>query len=92
MLLALLLAACAGDPDRGAEVYARTCANCHGEDGDLGVQLDGVAAPDLAEVVPALDDDALASVIVDGTGAMPPQDVDARETRDVIAWLRQAFP
>jgi cytochrome c551 len=75
----------------GAEVYSRTCENCHGEDGTARVQLNGVAASDLTEVLPLLSNDALHEVIANGVGEMPRQDLSDREIDDVIAYLRDTF-
>jgi mono/diheme cytochrome c family protein len=92
LLLVSFLAACDHDPvAAGAEVYGRTCENCHGADGTLGVQLDGVPASDLTEVVPMRSDEQLAAVVEDGVGAMPAQDLAGREIDDVIAYLRATF-
>jgi mono/diheme cytochrome c family protein len=91
-LLFLLLLACDHDPvAEGAEVYARTCENCHGEDGTAGIQLDGVPAADLTVVVPALTDSDLSDVIANGFGTMPAQDLGSREVDDVVAYLRATF-
>lgn len=89
----VLLLACAHDPDpvAGADHYDLFCSSCHGADGTAGVQVDGVAATDLA-VVPSLDDDTLTTVIQDGYLAMPAQQLDDDETADVIAYLRETFP
>lgn len=90
----LLLTACPHTPDpvAGEAVYRRTCVSCHGDDGAAGVQVDGVAASDLATVVPTLDDDTLDVVVVDGIGAMPAQNLDPIDAADCVAWLREAFP
>lgn len=91
-MLVLLLCACRHDPIAEGEVlYARTCVNCHGADGTLGVQLNGVAAADLTTTIPALSDDALATIITEGVGEMPAQDLEGREIDDVIAYLRATF-
>ena len=91
-LLLSSLSGCDHDPvAEGAEVYARTCENCHGEDGTAGVQVDGVAAADLTVVIPAFSDEDLATVITDGIRAMPAQDLGNREVDDVIAYLRATF-
>jgi mono/diheme cytochrome c family protein len=91
-LFVLTLWACDHDPvAQGAELYDRTCVNCHGADGTLGVQVNGVAASDLTVVVPALSDEALATVIAAGAGEMPAQDLHGREIDDVIAYLRATF-
>lgn len=90
-MLALLLA-CAGSEDQGAVVYADECESCHGADGTLGVQMNGVPAASLPDVVPALDDEALRGVIDEGEGEMPAQHLDPPDVADCIAWLRATFP
>ena len=91
-LFLTLLSGCDHDPvAEGEEVYGRTCENCHGADGAAGIQVDGVAAADLNVVIPAFSDDELASVITEGIGAMPAQDLEGREVDDVIAYLRATF-
>ncbi|MSP55493.1 MAG: cytochrome c [Myxococcales bacterium] len=89
----LLLAACAHQPDpvTGAQKYDLFCSSCHGADGTAGVQVDGVAATDLATSVGTLTDEVLTSVMVDGVGTMPPQRLDDDEAADVVAYLRLAF-
>jgi mono/diheme cytochrome c family protein len=91
-LLVPLLSACDHDPvAEGEEVYERTCENCHGADGTAGVQVDGVAAADLTVVIPAFSDGDLETVITEGSGAMPAQDLEGREVDDVITYLRATF-
>lgn len=89
-----LLLACgaAGDPVAGADVYAATCATCHGADGKLGVQTAGIAAPDLTVEVPSLSDEELTEVAQNGYGVMPGQGTDDTETADLVAYLRETFP
>jgi mono/diheme cytochrome c family protein len=85
----LLLGGCPA-PD-GAALYGSTCAGCHGADGGQGTQIDGVVSPDLGETVPALDDAALATIIRDGVGVMPPQLVDEADIDAVVAYCRERF-
>ena len=61
-------AASGGESDLGAEVYASSCAGCHGSDGGGGV------GPQLADgaVVEAFPDPAdEVAVVTDGRGGMP---------------------
>lgn len=90
----LLLLACggSGDPVAGADVYAATCATCHGADGKLGVQTAGIPAPDLTVEVPGLSDAELTDISQNGVGVMPGQGTDDTETADLIAYLRETFP
>jgi mono/diheme cytochrome c family protein len=64
---------------RGAEIVQEVCSHCH----DSGA---------LAKRVVNLDDDTIASVIENGFGAMPPQNLDAQQVADVIAYLRANSP
>jgi mono/diheme cytochrome c family protein len=92
-LLLSTLSACDHDAvAEGEAIYERTCENCHGEDGTAGIQVDGVAAADLTVVIPAFSDADLETVITEGSGAMPAQDLEGREVDDVIAYLRATFP
>ena len=85
------LLACAPDPEAGEGRYDLFCSSCHGSDGAAGVQVEGVAATDLAGVVPDRSDAALQTLIQEGIGAMPPQQIDDADTADLIAYLRVAF-
>jgi ubiquinol-cytochrome c reductase cytochrome c subunit len=74
-----------GDSTRGAEHYARHCANCHGGDGqgdDLGSNL--VEKPVL------LRPTAFSAVTRQGRGRMPGFGplLDAQGETDILAWLR----
>ena len=64
---------------RGAEIVQNVCSHCHDPDG-------------LAKRAADLDDDTLASVIENGFGSMPPQDLDEQQIADVIAYLRANGP
>jgi mono/diheme cytochrome c family protein len=66
--------------DRGADIVASVCERCHGPYNPLAARVDG------------LDDDDIASVIRNGSGYMPPQDLDDGEIADVIAYLRVTYP
>ena len=79
-----------GNINQGRTAY-QPCASCHGADGAAGVQVSGVAATDLARVIPSLSDSTLLSVMQDGSGAMPPQRLDDADAADLVAYLRQAF-
>ena len=65
---------------RGADIVASVCNHCHGLGNPLASRIDG------------LDDDEIASVIRNGSGSMPPQDLDDGEIADVIAYLRVTYP
>lgn len=94
MLVLLLAIGCGGekgDAVAGADVYGVACVSCHGPDGDLGVETNGVAASDLNEEVPESSDAELADVIQNGEGEMAATGLDDTETADVIAYLRETF-
>jgi len=74
------------EAESGAEMFSATCANCHGPNGNDG------SAPDLTVAVPGLDDSALETLINEGQGYMPPQDIDAADLPVLIAHLRATFP
>ncbi len=75
-----------GNSNCGEYWYDALCASCHGADG-LGTD-DG---PDMRRHVIHHSDLELILVIRGGTGDMPPQPVDAQQTADLIAHLRNAF-
>lgn len=78
-----------GDATAGSTVYGNSCglSTCHGAD---GAGTDSEAA-DLAGQVPALSDEALVGVIVNGVGSMPPQYLEDQQIADVLAYLNQEF-
>ena len=64
---------------RGEEIVQDVCSHCH----DPGA---------LAKRAADLDDDTITSVIENGFGSMPAQDLDAQQIADVIAYLRSVSP
>jgi mono/diheme cytochrome c family protein len=68
-----------GNPNRGAEVFADTCAGCHGEAGAGG------SGPRLAGS--GVSADLVATAIEQGRGAMPAGLVSGQEEADVIAYV-----
>lgn len=74
-----------GDAAAGATVYNATCAACHGADGNVNEAK-------LTEEIPALTDDEIEDVILNGYDEMPPQGLTEQEVADVIAYLRETFP
>ena len=73
-------AAVAASVARGAAIVASVCNHCHGLGNPLASRIDG------------LDDDDIASVIRNGSGNMPAQDLDEGQIADVIAYLRLTYP
>jgi mono/diheme cytochrome c family protein len=66
----------------GSDVFANSCAGCHGADGDSG------SAADLSEKVPELSDNDIAWTIADGKGNMPAINIEDQAIADVISFLR----
>jgi mono/diheme cytochrome c family protein len=73
------------DLARGATLYSRNCANCHGADGQ-GAEL----GPNLVEKPVLLADAAYAEVVRQGRGRMPgfAPLLDAGAEADILGWLR----
>jgi mono/diheme cytochrome c family protein len=71
--------AATGDPARGANVFATTCAGCHGADaqGALGPALRGSG----------LSADQVEGVIASGRGVMPAGLVAGQQAADVAAYV-----
>jgi mono/diheme cytochrome c family protein len=65
------------------------CYSCHNGDG-TGTWR----GPDLTKRVPTLSDAQIVRTIDEGPGLMPAfkGKIDAQETQQVIAWLRERFP
>jgi mono/diheme cytochrome c family protein len=80
-----------GNPKVGADLYASSCAACHGADGKLGVEVGGVPAADLTVKVPSLPDPELMKVMQNGTGQMPAQLKEIPPAQNCLAYLRQQF-
>ena len=78
-----------GTASAGMAVFSsETCATeaCHGADGNSGM------AENLSERVPALSDDQIVDVLLEGSGTMPPQThLSDQQLADVLAWLNETF-
>jgi len=86
------------DPDRGRAVFARACAECHGDRGQGGDVAGAIEAPEFLELI---SDQALRRIIITGRPdlGMPShssQDRDAdfeplssREVSDLVAMLAE---
>ena len=72
------------DPVRGEQVFAETCASCHGEGGSGG----GVG-PTLAGNDVSIGE--ARSTIENGSGVMPAGLVDDQDLEDVLAYLETIF-
>lgn len=76
-----------GDAERGATIYAASCAACHGASG-----LGGAGGPSLAKEVAGESDEELVETIREGEDDMPPfPNLSEQDLADLIAWLRQRF-
>ena len=71
---------------RGAAVFRRYCAHCHGARG-AGTG-DG---PDLRREVPTVDDAEVLRLVRDGGRMMPAIPIDEAQRADVLAYLRATF-
>ena len=71
---------------RGAAVFRRYCAGCHGARG-AGTG-DG---PDLRREVPASPDAEIQRILREGGRMMPMVPIDDAQRADVFAWLRATF-
>lgn len=69
----------AGDPVRGAAIFASECSGCHGAGGSGGV------GPALAGT--GLDSVQVATVVQQGRGVMPAGIVSGQEQADVVAYV-----
>jgi mono/diheme cytochrome c family protein len=68
-----------GDADRGAVVFERACAACHGTGGEGG------SGPRL--VGSGLDRDAVTEQVRQGSGVMPGGLVTGQDEADVVAYV-----
>jgi len=81
---ALAIAGLDGDRAEGEGVFTAQCKACHGAD---ATGLDSAA--NLIEVTPNMTDEAFATVLLSGKGAMPAWDSLSNETlADVMAYIR----
>ncbi len=93
------LAGGGGDPARGAQVFARSCAPCHGADGEGSPKAPGsIVDPSYLTLV---SDDAIRTLIVAGRtdlghpdwrGYPPGQPLSAQQVADVVAWMAAKRP
>ncbi|HTZ49694.1 MAG TPA: c-type cytochrome [Verrucomicrobiae bacterium] len=91
----------AGDPKRGAAVYATFCSSCHGPDGKGGAKASSIVD---GSFLALLTDQELRTLVIVGRpdlGApdwrnnVPNKPMSAQEISDVVAWLasqRRQFP
>jgi cytochrome c oxidase cbb3-type subunit 3 len=91
----------AGDPHKGADVYATYCSACHGPDGKGGKRASSIVSGSYLALVS--DQDLRTNVIVgrpdmgapDWRGDVPGRPMSAQEISDVVAWMaaqRPPFP
>jgi cytochrome c oxidase cbb3-type subunit III len=88
----------AGDPHRGADVYATYCSACHGPDGKGGEKASSIVNGSYLALVS--DQDLRTNVIVgrpesgapDWRGDVPGRPMSAQEISDVVAWLAEQRP
>lgn len=76
-----------GDFAHGEQLFATTCAPCHGDDGSGGSQH-----VDLREHVPEHSDRQLVRVLARGSGEMPDPGLSTdQDIADVLSYLRATF-
>jgi cytochrome c oxidase cbb3-type subunit 3 len=91
----------AGDPHKGADVYATYCSSCHGPDGNGGKRASSIVSGSYLALVS--DQDLRTNVIVgrpemgapDWRDDVPGRPMSTQEISDVVAWLaaqRPQFP
>lgn len=91
----LLLVACGGgdtdtasltgDATAGAEVYATSCAACHGASGEGGT------GPALTDEVPGKSNAEIEEVVLNGEGSMPAISLGDQDLADLLVYLRAEF-
>jgi cytochrome c oxidase cbb3-type subunit III len=91
-------AANSGDPQRGAQVFAQSCAPCHGAQGVEGPKAGSITDPWYLMLV---TDQTLRTVVIAGRpdlgnpdwrGYPPGQPLTAQQVNDVVAWLAAKRP
>lgn len=68
------------DLANGQAIHDGLCMACH------------TSNPNMANQVPNMTDQEIESVIANGSGAMPAQNVQGQDLIDLIAFLRQEYP
>ena len=70
----------------GEIVYFSRCSICHGDNGE-----GGNAGRKLEGEIDNMTDSYIMESILGGQGTMPPQNLTAQETADVLAYLREVM-
>lgn len=71
------------DMDEGEEIYAQTCAACHGDD------LSGSVGPSLLEVGDKFSEEEIKDIAENGRESMPAGIADAEEAQIIAEWLSE---
>lgn len=88
-----------GDPNRGAAVFAQSCAPCHGPDGKGGPKSPGSIVD--GSYLMLVNDQALRTLVIAGRpdlghpdwrGYPGGQPLSAQQINDVVAWLAAKRP
>lgn len=92
-------AAAGGDPGRGGQVFAQSCASCHGPDGKGGPKAPGsIVDPSYLMLV---SDQALRTLVIAGRPDLGHPDwrsypsgqpLTAQQVADVVAWIAAQRP
>jgi len=86
-VLAAATLSAAQDIDPGKLVFGSRCARCHGADGSGGEM-----GPDIRSRAVSRNDEQLAKIFHEGSGAMPPVAVTESELAPLIRFLRSIEP
>jgi mono/diheme cytochrome c family protein len=87
-----------GEPQRGAEVYATFCSECHGPDGRGGGKASSIVDRSYLSLV---SDQYLRTTVIAGRpelgapdwrGDVPGRPMSAQDVSDVVAWLSSQRP
>ncbi len=79
--------ATAGDPAKGASVFADACSTCHGDSGEGNKQTPAVVGP--GSLQKFADDKALFDYLKEKMPKDDPGSLSDEEYRNVIAWMRK---
>ena len=74
-----------GDPVTGEAIYSTSCSACHGVNGEGGT------GPGMDAVVPGMSGAELQTVVMEGSGSMPPILTSETDAADVAAYCLETW-
>lgn len=86
-----MILALSGTTAAGNTVFTANCgvASCHGADGNTPGTAD---TKRLDEEIPAMSDEDIVTVVIEGEGLMPPQSaLSDQQVADVLAYVKATF-